>query len=203
MASLPQIPANNPPSPSPCWNHVSFFIWPLYCFLYILPDDVFFLLESCSRIVWVLPLFSKKRILGKEHDLGTHISHFIAFLPWIMKFTEPSVVILVCNYYFQLWPGSLPSCFLFSPTFTIPLEFSASSWIYSRPWAASWSFFWSCIVTYGSCTLCCLPPASCPPHSVPWCYSLPLISPFFPLTLVMTLDNILGILLPSPAFWVI
>lgn len=93
-----------------------FFIWPLYCFLHILPDDlVFHLCVLSSNVVWVLPLFSKKAKLRKKHALEIHVSHchFIAFLPWVTKFIEHSVVTLVCNYHFQLWPGSLPSCSLF------------------------------------------------------------------------------------------
>lgn len=99
-----------------------FFTWPLYSFLSILPDDLISCFESCSHIVWVLPLFWKKRILEKKHDLGTHISHFTALLPWIMQFIELSVVTLARNY-FQLWPGSLPSCFLFSWIFTTTWSF--------------------------------------------------------------------------------
>lgn len=105
-----------------------FFIWPLYCFLHILPDNlVFHLCVLSSHVIWVLPLFSKKTKLRKKHALEIHVSHchFIAFLPWVTKFIEHSVVTLVCNYHFQLWPGSLPSCFLFSPVFTNHMEFSS------------------------------------------------------------------------------
>lgn len=97
------------------------FICHLYCFLHVLLDDlIFHLCVSSSYIVPSLPLFPKTIKLRKKLTFEIHTSHchFTAFFPCVTKFTEPSVVTLVCSHHFQLQPGSLLSCFLFSPVST-------------------------------------------------------------------------------------